>query len=108
MPRAAGIVLGVLATAPALAETHVVIAKGFAFVPAEIEIKAGDTVRWDNTEKTQYHSVFFKDLPGEKVNDYFFPGESRERIFATPGSFFCVCEPHWESHKMMGPVRVVE
>jgi plastocyanin len=92
----------------ASAETHVVITKGMQFVPAEITVKAGDVVRWENRERTQYHSVFFKDLPDEKVNDYFFPGESRERTFATPGTYSYLCEPHWESHKMVGVVRVTD
>ena len=32
----------------------------FKFIPQEITIKAGDTIRWTNVEKRQYHSVWFE------------------------------------------------
>ena len=65
-------------------ELAVVVAKDYGFDPPEITIKAGTTVRWENHEKRQYHSVFFEQL-GDKPGDYFFPGETRERTFDNPG-----------------------
>ena len=97
---------GVSQTAIA-ADPVVVAAKEYRFEPAEVTVKAGTTVRWENQDKRQYHSVFFKDL-GDKPGDYFFPGETRERTFDQPGTFPYVCEPHWESHGMKGVVIVVE
>ena len=88
-------------------EVVVVIAKKYAFEPAEITIKPGTRVRWENHEKRQYHSVYFEQL-GDEPGDYFFPGESREKVFDTPGKFPYICEPHWESHGMTGVVNVVE
>lgn len=88
-------------------ETVVVAAEKYAFVPPEIIIKPGTRVRWENREKRQYHSVYFKQL-GDKPGDYFFPGESRERVFDTPGTYHYICEPHWHSHGMTGIVHVVE
>jgi len=88
-------------------DTVLVKAEKYAFVPPEITVKVGTKVRWENTEKRQYHSVFFEEL-GDKPGDYFFPGESRERVFDKPGSFPYICEPHWESHGMKGIVHVVE
>jgi len=88
-------------------DTVVVVAKEYGFVPPEITIKPGTRVRWENHEKRQYHSVFFKQL-GDEPGDYFFPGESRERVFDTPGSFPYICEPHWHSHGMTGIVHVAE
>ena len=89
------------------AETVVVAAEKYGFVPPEITIRPGTRVRWENRERRQYHSVYFKQL-GDKPGDYFFPGESRERVFDTPGSFPYICEPHWHSHGMTGIVHVVE
>lgn len=93
--------------AAAPGETVVVAVEAYAFVPAEITIRPGTRVRWENREKRQYHSVFFEQL-GDEPGDYFFPGESRERVFDAPGSFPYICEPHWESHGMKGVVHVVE
>ena len=101
--------LGLVAlTVPAVAQETVVIAvEKYAFSPAEITIRPGTLVRWENREKRQYHSVFFEQL-GDKPGDYFFPGESRERVFNEPGSFPYICEPHWKTHGMKGVVHVVE
>lgn len=103
------ILLGLLClAAPAGAEeVAVVAAQKYAFEPAEITVKAGTLVRWENRDKRQYHSVFFEEL-GDEPGDYFFPGETRERVFETPGSFPYICEPHWKTHGMKGVVHVVE
>jgi len=74
----------------------------YQFNPAEITIKAGDTVRWVNKEKRQYHSVWFEVL-GEEEPPYFFPGESFERTFDKPGEFPYRCGPHPE---MTGIIHV--
>lgn len=87
------------------ADPVIVAAKEYRFEPAEVAVKAGTTVRWENQDKRQYHSVFFKDL-GDKPGDYFFPGETRERTFDQPGTYPYICEPHWESHGMKGVVVV--
>lgn len=96
-----------LATVAGAEETVVVVAKDYAFTPAEITIKPGTRVRWENREKRQYHSVFFEQL-GDTPGDYFFPGEVREKVFDTPGDYPYICEPHWKSHGMKGIVHVVE
>ena len=88
-------------------ETVTVITKDYEFHPAEITVKAGTTVRWENQEKRQYHSVWFEAF-GEEPGDYFFPGESREKTFDKPGTYPYVCEPHHDSHEMKGVVHVVE
>ena len=88
-------------------ETVVIAVLDYAFDPAEVTIRPGTTVRWENREKRQYHSVYFEQL-GDKAGDYFFPGESRERVFNEVGSFPYICEPHWKSHGMKGVVHVAE
>ena len=90
----------------AAAETVTVELKKYEFIPKEITVKAGTTVRWVNKEKRQYHSVWFKEL-GEKEAEYFWPDETFERTFDEPGVYRYVCEPHEESHPMKGVVRVV-
>lgn len=88
------------------AETVTVEIQKYEFIPPEITVKAGTTVRWVNKEKRQYHSVWFKELDG-KEPDYFFPGETHERTFDKPGDYSYVCEPHEESHNMKGTVHVL-
>lgn len=97
-----------VATASAFAQdTALVIVRDYGFEPPELTIRPGTRVRWENQEKRQYHSVFFEQL-GDKPGDYFFPGESRERVFDKPGTYPYICEPHWESHGMKGVIHVVQ
>jgi len=74
----------------------------FKFIPQEITIKAGDTIRWTNVEKRQYHSVWFEQA-GDPEPGYFFPGETYQRNFPEPGTFPYRCGPHPE---MTGLVHV--
>ncbi len=102
------LLLILFAVAPLLAdETVTVIAKDYRFQPARLTVKAGTTVRWENRETRQYHSVRFEAL-GDPEGDYFFPGEHRERTFSQPGTYEYICEPHFKSHNMRGVVQVVE
>ncbi|MCG8426679.1 MAG: plastocyanin/azurin family copper-binding protein [Chromatiales bacterium] len=81
--------------------------KKYKFIPDDITVKVGTTIRWVNLEKRQYHSVWFREA-GDPVSDYFFPDESYERTFNEPGVFPYVCEPHEKDSNMIGVVRVVE
>jgi len=83
-------------------EFHSVEILKFKFIPAEITIKAGESIRWSNKEKRQYHSVWFE-KSGEPEPDYFFPGESYKRTFEKPGIYPYRCGPH---PKMLGTVTV--
>lgn len=91
----------------AAGEVHEVITLKYEFVPAEITIKVGDTVRWVNKEKRAYHNVWFRDL-GEKPTGEFFPDETYEKTFDAPGTYPYVCEPHETERDMKGIVHVVE
>jgi len=92
-------------SAPVLAATtHEVDILKFKFLPAEISIEAGDTIRWTNKEKRQYHSVWFEQL-GEKEPDYLFPGDIYERTFEETGDLPYRCGPH---PKMTGVVHVTK
>jgi plastocyanin len=96
-----------LACNPLLAgETVTVDIKKYKFIPEEITVKVGTTVRWENSEKRQYHSVWFREA-GDEDSGYFWPEETFERTFDEPGVFPYVCEPHEKDHDMKGVVRVV-
>ena len=84
------------------ATTHDVEIFKFKFLPAEITIEAGDTIRWTNKEKRQYHSVWFEQLE-EKEPDYLFPGDTYERTFDEAGDLPYRCGPH---PKMTGMVHI--
>ncbi|MDH5353856.1 MAG: cupredoxin domain-containing protein [Gammaproteobacteria bacterium] len=86
-------------------QTQLVIIKDYKFIPQEITIKQGQTLRWENQEKRQYHSVWFEALNEEEPEDYLFPEEVYEREFNKPGSYPYRCGPHPD---MTGIVRVTE
>ena len=85
-------------------DAHVVIIKDFKFTPQEITVKRGETIRWENHEKRQYHSVWFE-TSGEDEPDYFFPEEFFERSFDTSGSLPYRCGPH---PRMTGVIHVTD
>lgn len=96
----------VLVWSPLLAaETVVVDIQKYKFIPDDITVKVGTTVRWTNSEKRQYHSVWFREA-GDEDSGYFWPEETFERTFNEPGVFPYVCEPHEKDHDMKGVVRV--
>jgi plastocyanin len=99
---AALFVVGSAVGAAAGAETVEVAVENRKFVPAEIKVKVGDTVKWINREKRDNHSVWFKDA-GIEESDRFFPGESWQYTFDKPGRYPYVCGPHPE---MTGVVEV--
>jgi plastocyanin len=84
------------------AEPVVVVIYKMKFQPQEITLKKGATVRWENREKRQYHSVWFEQA-GDPEPDYIFPEESYERKFDAVGDFPYRCGPHPE---MTGVVHV--
>lgn len=74
----------------------------YRFQPAEVRIKAGDTVKWVNKEKRTSHSMLFPAESGLE-STRIFPGESWERKFVQPGRYEYTCGPHPE---MKGAVVV--
>ena len=92
----------ILLSTAALAEEHQVVIKKFKFIPAEITVKAGDSITWLNQEKRQYHSVWFEQS-GDPEPDYIFPDETYTKTFNEAGEFPYRCGPH---PKMTGIVHV--
>lgn len=67
----------------------------YQFIPNKLTIKSGQTVRWVNDEKRQYHSVWFE-KNGEKESDYLFPGDVLTKTFNALGKYEYRCGPHPE------------
>ena len=82
-----------------------VIIKDYKFIPQQVTIKPGQTLRWENREKRQYHSVWFEALNEDEPEDYLFPQDAYERSFDKPGIYPYRCGPHPE---MIGSVTVAE
>ena len=82
-----------------------VIIQDYKFIPQDVTVKRGQTLRWENREKRQYHSVWFEALGEEEPEDYLFPEDIYERSFDKPGVYPYRCGPHPE---MLGTVTVVE
>lgn len=95
-----------LASAPRIARahggTHVVTVRisRFAFVPASVEIRPGDTVVWTN-EDLAPHTATARD--GSWDTGTLETAMSRRMVFTAPGDFeyFCAFHPH-----MIGTVAV--
>ena len=91
--------------AQAASDVVIVIIKDCKFIPQDVTISSGQTIRWENHEKRQYHSIWFEALGEEEPADYLFPEDSYERSFAETGKFPYRCGPHPE---MLGSVTVVD
>lgn len=83
----------------------VVLMYKYTFCPVEVEVPVGAVVRWVNVDKRTSHSTWFRE-EGEAESERLFPEESAEMTFDMPGDFDYLCGPHWESHDMIGTVRV--
>jgi plastocyanin len=92
-----------LAPLAVAAQTVEVLIQDSKFIPTRLTIKAGTTVKWINREKRTTHSVLFTG-PGGFESERFFPDESWQRTFDTPGSYPYSCGPHPE---MKGHVDVM-
>jgi plastocyanin len=76
----------------------------YQFVPKELRVNPGTTVKWINDEKRTSHSVLFTGEGGFE-SERMFPGESWQRKFDKPGTYPYTCGPHPE---MNGVVEVVD
>jgi amicyanin len=83
-------------------QTVEVTIQDYHFVPPEVRIKTGDTVKWINQEKRTSHSVLFLGKGGVE-SERLFPEESWQRTFDKPGTYDYRCGPHEE---MRGSVVV--
>ncbi|MFH1872932.1 MAG: plastocyanin/azurin family copper-binding protein [Pseudomonadota bacterium] len=87
--------LALVSFAAAAQQTVDVSIQEYRFSPAEVRIKAGDTVRWTNREKRTSHSVLFPAENGLE-SERMFPQEHWQRTFTQPGNYSYRCGPHEE------------
>ncbi len=101
----AAVAAALLAAAPAGAGdlAQVTIAQN-RFVPAQLAVKAGTTVRWSNAERRTGHALVISG-PARAQSGLISPGQSWQHTFAQPGLYHYSCVPHPE---MKGVVEVTE
>jgi plastocyanin len=85
-------------------QTYDVTIQNFAFSPANLSIKAGDTVRWTNRDSTAYHTVTSDSGGSELISDVLGDGASFSHKFTTAGTFPYHCSIHTS---MKGTITVV-
>ena len=92
---------------PDAKDGKVVIVKTYkyTFCPPQVTVKVGSTVRWINVDKRTSHSVWLKES-GVAESERFFPEETFEFTFLSPGTFPYLCGPHWKDDDMRGVVLV--
>lgn len=95
IPRWAPALLALVSCALSAQQTVEVTIRNYAYAPAEVQIRAGDRVRWVNREKRTSHSILFPDEGGLE-SERLFPDESWERQFAKAGTYAYTCGPHPE------------
>ncbi|QNK68835.1 plastocyanin/azurin family copper-binding protein [Variovorax sp. PAMC26660] len=78
------------ASAHAAGSSHVAI-RNFAFEPAQITVKAGQSVTWQNDDGAP-HGLVFKN--GSAGIDLMLPGKSFTRSFDKPGTYDYACTVH--------------
>ena len=64
------------------------------FVPSELTVKSGDTVKWVNNKMSPHNAVFDSEAVKSHKDMVFSPGESYETTFSEAGEFSYYCEPH--------------
>ena len=85
------------------AETWVIDITEYRFVPNQLQIQAGDSVRWINRERRTSHSILFEvSVPMATLagleSPRLFPGEAWEVTLDNPGDYRYTCGPHTEMH----------
>ncbi|MCC7150576.1 MAG: cupredoxin domain-containing protein [Rubrivivax sp.] len=82
----------------------VVEIRDYKYIPQNLTVKAGTTVRWVNAEKRTTHTVRF-DGPDGMESERLFPGDTFERRFDKPARYAYICGPHPE---MKGLIEVID
>lgn len=82
---------GTIARADGHATAHTVVIKDFAFSPADLQIKAGDTVTWVNEDSARHSAT---DLKGAFDTGLLSRGQKATMAFGGAGKFEYRCTPH--------------
>lgn len=73
-------------------QTHAVEIKGYAYKPATLTIKVGDTVTWTNKDNVR-HTVT-SDSGNELDSEYFATDQTYSHTFTKAGTYKYHCAPH--------------
>ncbi len=114
------VLAGAPATVPAREASPAVVVNmtfGLKFDPAEVRVRAGQTVEWRNKAFFP-HTVTFDPSQADDASHVSLPegvapfdsgsiggGQSWRHTFTTPGTYRYICKPH-EGHEMLGTVIV--
>ncbi|MGH2730191.1 MAG: cupredoxin domain-containing protein [Actinomycetota bacterium] len=95
------------ATARAARETHTVEAQGtfpvFRYVPAEIEVAAGDKVVWVNTTDNEHHVTPYDGPWADRGHLHLAAGKKVSFRFKEPGSYRYYCDLPYHG-QLIGPL----
>jgi plastocyanin len=80
-----------IARADGHSTTHTVVIKSMKFTPANITIKAGDSIPWINEDRPRHSAT---DLNGAFDTGLLANGESATLTFGGAGQFSYRCTPH--------------
>jgi plastocyanin len=86
--------LVLLASAPALAATHVVRIEGMKFQPETLSIRKGDEVVWENHDLVPHTVTGASKDPASLESGTILAGKRYRRRFRRPGEFPYVCRFH--------------
>jgi amicyanin len=81
--------------------TNVATLENYAFSPAVIKVKVGDTVTWTNKDAVQ-HTVTANTSSADAPNGPLFgQGETYKFTFTKAGTYTLHCEPHPYMHQIV-------
>lgn len=73
------------------ATAHTVVIRDFTFIPADIQIKAGDSITWVNEDSARHSAT---DLNGAFDTGLLGRGQEATMLFGGAGKFDYRCAPH--------------
>ena len=79
---------------PGISGSTLVAIRGFAFLPADLHVKAGTSVTWLNCEPAGTPSHTTSSTQGVWDSQLLAPGDAYTRTFPTPGVFPYICAVH--------------
>ena len=82
-----------LASAPAAAATHTIVIRQYAYSPASLTIRQGNTVTWTNQDSVE-HDVTVTQGPTSFRSPMLAKGQSWRHTFDTPGTWSYICSVH--------------
>lgn len=89
-----------IANADGHAAVHTVVINDMSFTPANITIKAGDSIAWENQDGTRHSAT---DLNGAFDTGLLNRGQSATLTFGGAGQFTYRCTPH---SQMRGTITI--